>query len=344
MLYKIGLNKGGKMKILISIGKGTIRDTFFPPHIISQIENIGEVVYNDTESENFTKEQLCEKIKDIDIIFTSWGAPCIDEQVLQCANNLKIHAHTGGSVATVTSQAEYEKGITILSGNNIFAKSVAEGCLSYTLFALRKTNIYIDMLKTEGWSTANWQTNGLIGKKIGLVGYGAIAKYFAELLQWFEPELYICSNYITQAELDKFNAKKATAIEIFETCDVISFHSALNDKTKGMYTAKELKHIKDGALFVNTARAGIFNEQDLYNELKKERFNAIIDVYHTEPLPNDNPLREMNNVILMPQMAGPTTDLRQNVTQALIYDINKINNNQVPNNIISLEHATRMTK
>ncbi len=331
------------MKILITTGEGFVKDTFFPPEIIAEIEKLGHIIYNNTGRDNFTKEELCENIKDVDIIFTSWGAPKIDADVLMYANKLKIHAHTGGSVAGVTSKEEYDKGIIVLCGNDIFAKSVAEGCLCYTLMALRKTIEYSSIMKNDGWRVENWQTNGLIGKKIGLVGFGTISRYYAKLLQWFNPQLYICSEYISESELIELNAKKATAMEIFENCDVISFHSALNDKTRGRYAKEELSHIKDGALLVNTARAEIFDETALYDELKTGRFNAVLDVYHSEPLPKDSALRNMKNVFLMPHMAGPTTDLRKAVTQSLIDDINRISSNVAPQNAVNYNTAKHMT-
>ena len=331
------------MKCLVTMGDGETKNSFFTPAVLQQLETLGEVIYNQTGKPHFTKQELIEHIRDVDVVFTGWGDLRIDRDVIAAATKLKIHAHTGGSVASYVSAEEYAAGVQVISGNDLFAKSVAEGCLCYTLTALRRMNTYISTVKNGGWMPAVHQTQGLIGKKVGLVGYGAIARYYAQLLQWFSPELLICSAHISQQELDLLGAKQATAQEIFETCDVISFHTALNDSTRELYTADLLRTIKDGALFVNTARAGIFKEQDLYAELQKNRFEAILDVYHEEPLAPDHILRTLPNVILLPHVAGPTFDMREKVVLQLIKDVQQLCDGKSVQSSISYAHALRMT-
>ncbi len=331
------------MNILVAMGSGEAKDSFFTPKVIAALEQMGNVIYNETGKPNFTKDELIAHIPEIDVLFSGWGTPCIDADVLKAANKLKIHAHTGGSVASNTSREEYEKGIIVLSGNDLFAQSVAEGCLCYTLSALRRMELYSTTMKTCGWQPEHGQNQGLIGKKIGLVGFGAIARYYAQLLQWFHPELLIASDHITEDELCALHARKATAEEIFETCDVISFHAALNDKTKEMFGADMLARIRSGALFVNLARAGLFNKQALYDQLATGRFSAVLDVYHEEPLPMNSPLRTMENVMLMPHSAGPTFDMREKVALKLIEDVRTIQTGGAPSCEIPYSHAQRMT-
>ena len=331
------------MKCLVAVGDGEVKNSFFTPTARRELESLGEIIENDTGRPNFTKEELISRIREVDVVFTGWGTPRLDADVIDAAKNLKIHAHTGGTVASYISKEEYEKGIVVLSGNNLFAQSVAEGCLCYTLAALRRLNTYIDTMKTDGWQPTVHQTQGLIGKKVGLIGYGAIARNYARLLQWFSPELYICSDYITPDELKEINASAASAQQIFETCDIISFHAALNEQTKGLYTAELLQKIKDGALFVNTARAGLFDEQDLYHELQKGRFSAVLDVYHQEPLSQNSMLRTLPNVILTPHVAGPTFDMREKVVLQLVADIKLLQAGKVVDSQIPYDYAIRMT-
>ena len=94
------------MKILVSIGAGMVKDSFFTPQVIERLETIGTVVYNETGNQEFTKQELIDHIVDVDVLFSGWGTPTIDSEVLQYANNLKIHAHTGGSVASYISKEE----------------------------------------------------------------------------------------------------------------------------------------------------------------------------------------------------------------------------------------------
>ena len=78
--------------------------------------------------------------------------------------------------------------------------------------------------------------------------------------------------------------------------------------------------IKPGALFVNTSRGQIVDEQALCRELADGRFRAFLDVFEKEPLPADSPLYELPNVFIMPHMAGPTVDLRRMIAHDLLIE------------------------
>lgn len=176
------------MKILVAVGDGQVKDSFFTPQVIEKLEKLGTVVYNQTGRQRFTKQELMDNIGDVDVLISGWGTPAVDSEVLQCAKQLKVHAHTGGSVASYVSKEEYERGIKVLSGNDVFAKSVAEGCLCYTLMSTRRFDEFLNSMRSGGWRLENGWNHGLIGKKIGIVGYGAISRYYMRLLSWFEPD------------------------------------------------------------------------------------------------------------------------------------------------------------
>lgn len=331
------------MKYLIALGEGEIRDSFFTDRVLKELEKSGDVIYNMTGRQAFTKEELMERIGDVDVLFSGWGTPRVDADVLAVARKLRIHAHTGGSVASYVSREEYERGIIVLSGNDLYARSVAEGCLCYTLMAQRRIYDYLDEMKHGGWRPKQDYNLGMIGKKIGIIGYGAISNYYMELLQWFGAELYISSRYITEEQAGQAGAKKVPLDVIFEQCDIISLHAALNKETEGMITRDHFKKIKDGALWVNTARAGITDEKALIEELKTGRFRAVVDVYMEEPLPADSEYRSLKNVTLMPHIAGPTFDMREEVVLRLLKNIKAIENEQEYSDEIPYEYAVRMT-
>lgn len=331
------------MKILVTVGDGEVKESFFTPKAKEALEALGDVEYNDTGRQAYTKEELIDHIKDVDILVTGWRTPRIDEEVLKAANRLKIHAHTGGTVATMICKEEYDRGILVLSGNDLFAKSVAEGCLAYTLMSLRCLYDEVLSIKDGGWRRNPGYNTGLIQKKIGIIGYGAIAKYYIELLQWFQPEILVVSKYITEEEAKQRGVRITTIEEAFETCDIISLHGALNEENRGLITADLMKKIKPGALFVNTARAGIVDEEAMMQELRTGRFHAVLDVYHQEPLPVDSELRTMDNVLLFPHMAGPTFDIREKVILKLVEDIKAILEGRPCEDCIPYEYAVRMT-
>ena len=104
-----------------------------------------------------------------------------------------------------------------------------------------------------------------------------------------------------------------------------------------------LKKIKPGALFVNTARGQLVEKEALYRELATGRFRAVIDVYHDEPLPKEDELRKMPGVMLFPHTAGPTFDMREQVTLRLIQDVENIYAGKPYRDAIPYEYAVRMS-
>lgn len=104
--------------------------------------------------------------------------------------------------------------------------------------------------------------------------------------------------------------------EILRDSDIISLHVPSLPDTRHMIGQAQLAMVKDGALFINTARGALVDESALVDELRKGRFTAVLDVYETEPLPDDSPLRALPNAILAPHAAGHTheTYLRQGAT------------------------------
>ena len=327
------------MNILIANRRGKVRDSFLTKPAMEKIYTLGNVVENPYERE-YTPEELRENLKDVDVVLSGWGTAPLTSDVLSKANKLKLHVHVGGSVAAYISPEEFQRGVTVLSGNEIFAYSVAEGCLCYILTALRRVPKYLQITKDNGWkSDSDLFFEGLLYKKVGIVGYGAIAKYICRLLKPFQVKLYIYSSHHVEEE----GATMASLDEIFENCDIISLHNAWNKQTEGMIKKEHLAKIKDGALFVNTARAPIVDEEAMLEEFSKERFNAVLDVYHQEPLSMESPLRRMKNVMLFPHMAGPTMDMREQVGIALAEDIESFINGKPCKNVVTAEQASRMT-
>jgi len=113
---------------------------------------------------------------------------------------------------------------------------------------------------------------------------------------------------LSAAEIEKIGAKKVELNDLLKTCDVISIHAPSIPATDNMLNKDNLCLIKDGAVLINTARGSVLNEEDLINELKKNRFFACIDVTNPEPPAKDNELRFIENAVLTPHIAGTVTN------------------------------------
>ncbi|MFA7637630.1 MAG: NAD(P)-dependent oxidoreductase, partial [Monoglobales bacterium] len=229
------------------------------------------------------------------------------------------------------------------TGNYLFAKSVAEGCLAYTLCAMRELERYMNQIRAGGWNE-NWSNRGLFGKKIGIVGFGEIAKNFVEMLKPFDMEILINSGHMTDEEAAELGAKKASKEEIFSTCDIVSLHMGLNEKTKGSITRELMSMLKPDALLVNTARGGVVDEDAMTELLAEGRFWAALDVFSEEPLPVNHKLRSLKNAILFPHLGGPTIDMREYIVCSFAKDIKAFEKGEPMANEIGAECVVRMSR
>lgn len=331
------------MKLFVSIpGNTEVMRSFVPEDVKKYLEERFEVVYSPLDCQ-IKAEEIAQYAGDADAIMTGWGHPMITGEVLE-NTSIKLVVHTGGSVGSLVDQGVYDRGVRVLSGNNMYADSVAEGVLAYMFTALRKIPDYISCTKNGGWRLGNDYSEGLLDQTVGIVGMGAISKRVIKLLRPFNVSLKLYSGYpINQAYLAENNAVQASLEEIFSTCKIVSLHSAMNERTRGMIGKEHFDLLQDGAVFINTARGRIVREEEMIEALKENRFRAMLDVYYQEPLAQDCELRSLPNVYCMPHMAGPTTDRRPVITKRLADNLVKFEQGQEMDLEISREYAMRMT-
>ena len=334
-------NKSEQIKILVSIPDGEVRDSFFSEEQRVRLERLGCVEWN-ANAEQYGEEELAEKLRGVDICISGWGNTPFHEKTLKYADKLKLIAQIGGSVRPMVGDAAFERGIRVCSGNRVFAESVAEGVLAYMLCSLRRIGEYEARMAAGEWPSLIG-TRGLLGRSVGLVGYGMIAEYLVKFLKPFGCRIMVSSRHISAEELAEAGIEAAAAEEIFRTCDIISLHSSLTARTKHSIGADLLNSMKDGALLVNTARGALMDEEALVSVLKERPVWAALDVFETEPLPMDSPLRECERVLLMPHAAGPTADRRYVVTSHVLDDIGRFLNGKPLDCEIDFARAGTMT-
>ncbi len=330
------------MKIFIAMPRDAQSDTFLTPAVMKKLEEQGEVWQNPYDRQ-LTNDEVVEMAQDADVIITCWSSCKYTKHDVERMPNLKLIAHAGGTVAPVVAQDVYETNVKVISGNDVFAKSVAEGCLCYTLAALRRLEHYMGVMRDGGFKERVFYNRGLFGKKLGIVGFGAIARHFLNLVRWFDLEVLVYSSHLTDEEAAQYGARTASLEEIFTECDVISIHASNTEKTRGMITRELMERLKPDALLVNTARGAVIDEPAMFEMLLDGKFYAALDVYAEEPPAPDAPIRKCKNALLMPHMGGPTIDMRGVVLQELSKDFARLKNGEPLQNEISAVAAARMT-
>ena len=318
-------------------------NTFFPQDVQERLTQLGNVCYWKGE---WNSDELKACIRDVDVIITSWGAKAFDKSFYEAANKLKIIAHTGGSVADLVNEyMEKQDDLILLSGNKYYAESVAQATICYMLLGQRKLYQTIKETERTGWWRPDYNA-GLRGKTVGLLSFGMIAKDVARMLQVFDCKVKVYSSHtISEEERNKYHFEVCSLEELFRTCDIISVHSGLTEKTYHMVDEHLLSMMKEDALLVNTSRGAVVDETALEKFAAEGKLRAVLDVFEVEPLPLDSKLRGLDNVVIVPHSGGPTIDVRQLVTMGLIDDIERFfNGTSQLENQISMSYAKNMTK
>ena len=320
---------------------GETREMFVTPAVIKAFEQLGSLRVNDGE---YSPEKIKRLLEGCQICVTGWGCPSLNEGLISEAEDLRLVAHTGGSVASLVSDYLYDRGIRVISGNKLYAESVAEGALAYMLAALRRIPYYNGQMQNGVWKGATSDCAGVLDKRVGLVGFGAIPRYLVPMLKAFRADITAYDPYVDSATIGSFGIARAeTMEELFSECEIISNHLPRTKATYHLIDARMFGLMRDGAVFVNTARGSTVDEEAMARAAQSGRIFAALDVYESEPLPLDSKLRGLDNVILMPHMGGPTRDRCERVGFALAADIRNLLEGKPLVHEISREYAAGMT-
>lgn len=307
------------MKSFIAIKPGTTRNSFLTPENIELLKSFGEVRFIEGE---LSKDNIIAQIGDSEVYVTAWGSPKLDGDILAAAPNLKMLSHLCGTVAAVVTDEMWEKDIKVISGNDFFAESTAEGAIAYIMCAQRDLLYYATDFKNNGkWKKADYYTRSLLGKTVGVISYGTVAKNVVRMLTPFRTKTLVYDIApVPEEDKLKYNIEQVSLEELFTRSDIITVHTPLNDATYHMIGRELLEKIKPDALFVNESRGEIVNQKELEEILATGRFRAALDVFEKEPPEPDCPLFRMPNVMMTPHMGGPTFDLRPEIAENVILD------------------------
>jgi phosphoglycerate dehydrogenase-like enzyme len=332
-----------KARILVAVSDDAVKRTFFPPEVLARLEGLGHVSWNDT-GRPFSPAELAARLVGVSICFTGWETPRFDAEMLRGADRLGLLAHIAGSVSPLVSDELYGRGVRVVSGNRVFAESVAESVVAYALLGLRRLTYWTREVQELRWRTETFVNEGLLDQTVGLVGFGAVARFLVPMLAPFRCRVRAFDPHVPDAVMRERGVEPAALDDLLATSKVISLHAAKTPETRHLIDARRLRLIPDGALFVNTSRGSVVDEAALAAELATGRFTAVLDVFQVEPLPADSPLLGLPNAILVPHMAGPTIDRRRFAALAVVEDAERFLAGRPLQNEIDRAYAMAMTQ
>jgi phosphoglycerate dehydrogenase-like enzyme len=235
------------------------------------------------------------------------GATEITTEVLKQVGTVRVAvvSHWWHGMHDQARQMWEAAGVEVIDASDGNSEAVAEWTIASTLMGVRRLLEFDHRLKAGSpWGEPRREVGLLCESVVGLIGLGRVGRHVARLLRAFGATVIGYDPYIPQEVAQELCVRLVTLEELMRTADVVSFHLPVTDKTRGMFGARELAWIRDGAVVVNSARAALFDGTAFVAEVQKRRFTAFLDVFAAEPLPLDHPFRTLDNVFITPHIAG----------------------------------------
>lgn len=272
---------------------------------------------------DLSQETLMKEVKDCDAMLTRSTA-IINKEVIQAGEKLKVIAKYGVGLDNIDIEAATEQGIYVTNTPEANANVVAEHVMAFILALSKNLNRVDKELRNGNFAIRN-QIFGadLEGKTLGIIGLGRIGKILAKkAYRGFDMKVIGYDPYVATSQDPELEI--VTDLErLFRNSDVISLHLPLTETTKGAIGSREFSWMKSSAYFVNASRGGVVKEGELAEALRAgEIAGAGIDVFEVEPPDKDNPLFQLDNVIVSPHSAALTKEgsVRMSVHAAMQVD------------------------
>ena len=259
------------------------------------------------------EEEALISLRDFEALFVMRERTLISKSLISGLKKLK-YIMTSGMRNKAIDLEEAKKRNIIVCGTDINSNPAAEITWALILGLMRNIKQEIDNMFQGYWQT----TIGfdLKGKILGLIGLGKIGSQVAQIGKAFGMQVVAWSENLNLSQANKMGVLPMTKEELLKSADVVSLHVVLDKKYKNLITKKEFKMMKKTSFLVNTSRGPIVNEKDLIDALENDEIaGAGLDVYDTEPLPQDHKLRFLPNALLLPHLGYVTEE-----NYSLFYD------------------------
>jgi len=276
----------------------------------------GEVIYKSWKTQNraYNAKELMALLKEsqADALITEHDE--VTEEVINAFPDLKFIGVCRGTPSNVAVKAAKENGIAVFHTPARNAQAVAEMFVANVITFMRNIRSAIKWLEDEKWnqgahtSYLEFKGNELGGKKIGMIGFGAVGQTIARLVDNFPCTILYYDPFYTSDNPDYL---KADMEKVFSDADIVSINLPVTEDTKGMIDKSLISLMKPHALFVNTSRAIVIKREDLLEALETNQIKgAIIDVFDHEPPDKlDYKIIHLPNVLATPHIAGATFEV-----------------------------------
>ncbi|HEV8421996.1 MAG TPA: phosphoglycerate dehydrogenase, partial [Chthoniobacterales bacterium] len=239
----------------------------------------------------------------------------ITAPILRAGTDLKVVGRAGVGVDNVDLDAATRRGVIVMNtpgGNTI---STAEHAFSLLLAVARKIPQAHANLQAGKWDRKQFEGSELYNKTLGIIGMGRIGSELSRRAIAFGMRVLAYDPYLSSSRARSLQVELIEDLdELLPLADFLTLHTPLTPETHHLLNAARLTKTKPGVRIINCARGGLVDESALLNSLGNGHVaGAALDVFETEPLPNDSPLRGVPNLILTPHLGASTVEAQESV-------------------------------
>jgi D-3-phosphoglycerate dehydrogenase len=238
----------------------------------------------------------------------------INDDVIAASDNLRVICKHGTGTDNIDIDAATRRNVLVMYTPYATVESAAEHTLGLILSLLRQIPDQDKKVRSGDFAKRGFRGQELRGKTLGLVGFGRIARRLSELVAPFNVKVIVNHPSNSEENLATHVSKVLSLAELLCQSDIVSMHVPLTDTTRAMMDREAFVLMKPSAYLINTARGLVVNESDLIDALTTGQIKgAALDTYEIEPPGSDNPLYQMDNVVLTMHTAGNSDSSLRNM-------------------------------
>ncbi len=278
-----------------------------------------------TKYQTTSADETLNRIKNAQVIITN--KVVITKEMIEKSPNLKLICIAATGMNNVDIDAAKIGGIEVKNVAGYSTQSVVQHTFSMALYLVEKMAYYDTVVKSGKWTDSKLFTDisrpffEISGKRWGIIGLGSIGKEVARVATAFGAKVCYHS---TSGENYGQKYLHVTLEEMMKSCDIISIHCPLNDRTHNLINASNLELLKEGSVLLNLGRGSIVNESDLAKALDKREIYAGLDVLTPEPIADNNPLMNIVNqdrLLITPHIAWASIEARKKLLEGIVENI-----------------------
>jgi D-3-phosphoglycerate dehydrogenase len=280
-------------------------------------------------------ERVLEHAADADALVMSWVpmTRSLIDQLTRC----RVIARFGIGVDMIDLDAATERGILVCNTATYCLDEVSNHALGLLLMLNRGLLADVDAVRARGWfRSADLPPRRLAGQRLGLIGLGNIGRLVARKASGLGLDVVAYDPYLSRAAPPSDGTPLVDMDHLLRTSDFVSVHCPLNASTRHLLGARELALLKSTAFLINTARGGIVDQSALTTVLSEGKIaGAALDVFEVEPLPVDDPLRGLDNVILTPHSASWSEESSAECRRVAVEHVVTVLRGGVPTDVVN---------